>query len=265
MKAPKWLVVYACLVGAFLVLPTLVVVPLSFTEYTVLRWPPSGFTLDWYTEVLTDGNWRGAAVTSFQVAVLTAISATVLGGGIALAISRGGSRGRSFATLGVLAPMIVPTVIMAVGVYFVFVRWGLVGTIGGLVAAHTVLALPFVVVSVMNALSRIDRNLELAGYSLGAGPFRTFRTITLPQMAPGLLTGAMFAFITSWDEAVVALFLSTPRVRTLPVLIFSQISSGVEPSVAAAASLLLLVTVVLLLLAWITGRAARQRRNRHAN
>lgn len=264
MKAPKWLVAFTIMVAAFLVLPTLVIIPLSFTEQSVLRWPPSGFSMRWYDEVLTETAWQDATWTSLRVASLTAVSSSLLGAGLGLAISRGRLRGRQFVTLTVLAPMIVPTVIMAIGTYFVFVRWGLTGTILGLVAAHTVLALPFVVVSVMNGLSRIDRTLERAGSSLGAGPLRVFTTITLPHLVPGLLTGAMFAFITSWDEAVIALFLCTPSVRTLPVLMFSQISSGVEPSVAAAASLLLAVTILMLVLVWLVRTNAERGRTSRA-
>ncbi|OIJ88421.1 ABC transporter permease [Streptomyces colonosanans] len=251
----------AALVAVFLVAPTLVVIPLSFTEYSVLNWPPHGFSLKWYDEVLTDPTWRSATMTSLKVGAGAALAATVLGTGIALGLSRGRFRGKNVATIAILSPMIVPVVITAVANYFVFVKWGLTGTAAGLIAAHTVLGLPFVVVSVSNSLSRFDRNQENAAYSLGASPLFAFFTVTLPQLLPGVLSGALFAFITSWDEAIISQFLSSPQVRTLPSLIFSQISSGVDPSVAAAASILLAVTAALLASASIIGAVSRRKRS----
>lgn len=265
MKTPRWLAVLAFMIAGFMVLPTLVVVPLSFTTRTVLSWPPVGFDTRWYQEILTDRAWQSALSTSVQTAVLTVLFATLLGTGIALSISRGRYPGRRLFTLSVMAPMIVPTVILAIGAFFVFSSWGFRGSVFALAAAHTVIALPLVIVSVLNSLSQFDRTLELAGYSLGAHPMRVFMTVTLPNLLPGVLAGAMFAFITSWDEVVISLFLSSPRVRTLPVLIFSQISSGVEPSVAAAATLLMAVTLILLLGSRLVGMLGRKRKSRYAH
>ncbi|UOQ61494.1 ABC transporter permease [Leucobacter rhizosphaerae] len=265
MRTPRWITTAAFVIAGFMVLPTLVVIPLSFTTRTVLSWPPSGFDLRWYEEILTDRAWQSALVTSLQTGVLTAVCATVLGTGIALSLSRGRYIGRRFFTIAVLAPMIVPTVILAIGAFFVFSSWGFRGSVVALAAAHTVIALPLVIVSVLNSLSQFDRTLELAGYSLGAHPVRVFFTVTLPNLLPGVLAGAMFAFIISWDEVVISLFLSSPRVRTLPVLIFSQISSGVEPSVAAAASLLMAVTLILLIGTRIPAMLGRKRKRLHAH
>lgn len=245
------------LIALFLLLPTLVVVPLSFTEGTLLRWPPRGFDLRWYDTLFTDPEWRDAALTSLEVGLWTALLATTLGTLVALGLTRGRFRGRGLANMLVLSPMIVPGVIVAIGTYFVFVRMGVVGTMRGLVAAHTVLAMPLVVVSVTNSLRSFDRDLERAAQSLGAGPVRTFARVTLPLIAPGVAAGALFAFITSWDEIVVALFVTSPAVRTLPVVIFNQIRSGVDPTVAAAATLLIAVTVLSLAVALLARRRAR--------
>ncbi|MEU8249280.1 ABC transporter permease [Nonomuraea sp. NPDC048916] len=234
------------LIAVFLLLPTLVVIPLSFTEGSLLRWPPRGFSLRWYETLLADPAWRDATLKSLEVALWTALAATAIGTTTALGLTRGRFRGRQLISSLSLSPIVVPTVITAIGTYFVFVRLGIVGTTAGLVLAHTVLALPLVIVSVTNSLRSFDRNLELAALSLGAGPVSTFFRITLPLVAPGVAASALFAFITSWDEIVVALFVTDPVVRTLPVVIFNQLRSGVDPTVAAAATLLVLVTVTAL-------------------
>jgi putative spermidine/putrescine transport system permease protein len=145
-----------------------------------------------------------------------------------------------------LSPMIVPIVIVAIGTYLVFVSWRLEGSLIGLVVAHVCLALPLVVVNVVASLQSLDRNLELAAQNLGAGPLRTFFRITLPLILPGVGAGALFAFITSWDEVVVSMFLASPTVRTLPVLMWSAIRSEVDPTIAAVASMLTVLTLALL-------------------
>ncbi|GAA3967263.1 ABC transporter permease [Actinomadura viridis] len=245
------------LIAIFLLLPTLVVIPLSFTEGTLLRWPPRGFDLRWYETLLTDPAWRDAALKSLEVGLWTALTATVIGTATALGLARGRFRGRRLTGSLVLSPIVVPTVITAIGTYFVFVRLGIIGTTAGLVLAHTVLALPLVIVSVTNSLQSFDRNLELAAASLGAGPVTTFFRVTLPMIAPGVAASALFAFITSWDEIVVALFVTDPVVRTLPVVIFNQLRSGVDPTVAAAATLLILVTVMALGVALLARRRVK--------
>ncbi|MEV6864994.1 ABC transporter permease [Streptosporangium subroseum] len=245
------------LIAIFLLLPTLIVIPLSFTEGSLLRWPPRGFSWKWYETLLTDPAWRDASLKSLEVGFWTAIAATILGTLTALGLTRGRFRGRELMNSALLSPLVVPTVITAIGTYFVFVRLGITGTTVGLVLAHTVLSLPLVIVSVTNSLHSFDRTLELAAQSLGAGPFYTFFRVTLPLIAPGMVAGALFAFINSWDEIVVALFVTDPVVRTLPVMIFNQLRSGVDPTVAAAATLLIAVTVLLLGVALLARRQAK--------
>jgi putative spermidine/putrescine transport system permease protein len=144
--------------------------------------------------------------------------------------------------------MIVPPVVLAIGLYFMFVRWHLTGTFAGMVAAHTTLALPYVVVVTSSGLRTFDRTLELAANSLGAGPTRTFVKVTLPLILPSVAAGCLFAFIISWDELIVAYFLSTPSVRTLPVVMWSAAQDSTDPTLAAVATFLSLITVLLLLL-----------------
>ena len=150
-------------------------------------------------------------------------------------------------------------IIIAIGMFSVFVRWKIAGSLVGLVLAHTALAVPFVVVNVATSLRTIDRNLELAAQSLGAGPIRTFRRITLPLILPGVLAGGLFAFITSWDEVVVSIFLTSARFRTLPVEMWEQVRQVVDPTVAAVSTTLLAVTTTLLFLAFVVRRQAPAR------
>jgi putative spermidine/putrescine transport system permease protein len=243
----------------YLIAPILVIIPMSFTESRILSFPPQGFTLEWYAALFTDRQWSAALANSAQVAVLTTILATVLGTLAALALTRGRFRGRSVVNGLVLAPLVVPVVIVAIGMFAFFARWRLGGSLAGLVLAHTALAVPFVVVSVSASLRTMDRNLELAAANLGASPAVAFRRVTLPIILPGVIAGAIFAFITSWDEVVVAIFLTSARFRTLPVEMWEQVRQAVDPTVAAVATLLLVVTTVLLLILLVVRRPAAAR------
>jgi putative spermidine/putrescine transport system permease protein len=240
----------------FLMAPTLVVVPMSFTASNALTFPPEGLSTRWYEKMLTDPQWSTGFVNSAQVAFLTAVLATTLGTLAAMGTVRGRFPGRSAVNALILSPLIVPVIIIAIGMFSIFVRWKIAGSIVGLVLAHTALAVPFVVINVATSLRTMDRNLELAAQSLGAGPVRTFRRITLPLILPGVLAGGLFAFITSWDEVVVSIFLTTARFRTLPVEMWEQVRQVVDPTVAAVATTLLAVTTTLLVLVFVVRRQA---------
>lgn len=238
----------------FLIGPTLVLVPMSFSSGVTLQFPPPGFSLQWYENLFTSPVWTKAAVSSTQVALLTCITATVLGTLTAFGLVRGRFPGKELVNALVLLPMVVPLVIVAIGMFAVFVSWRIAGSLPGLVLAHTVLALPFVVINVGASLRTMDRNLELASSNLGASPLKTFRYVTLPQILPGVLTGALFAFIVSWDEIVVALFLTSPFLRTLPVVMWEQVRTEVDPTIAALATMLTLLTTVIFAMAFLTRR-----------
>lgn len=243
----------------FLMVPTLVVVPMSVTSSNALTFPPEGFSTRWYEKMLTDPQWSTGFINSAQTAFLAALLATVLGTLAALGTARGRFPGRTAVNALILSPLIVPVIIIAIGMFSVFVRWKIAGSMVGLVLAHTALAVPFVVVNVTTSLRTMDRNLELAAQSLGAGPVRTFRRITLPLIMPGMLAGGLFAFITSWDEVVVAIFLTSARFRTLPVEMWEQVRQVVDPTVAAVSTTLLAVTTTVLLLAFVARRQAPTR------
>jgi putative spermidine/putrescine transport system permease protein len=146
-----------------------------------------------------------------------------------------------------LAPIVIPSVVVAVGVYSIFLRTGLTGTNLGFVLAHTAMALPFVAIAVSASLSSFDRRLELAAATLGASPARVLMRVTIPQLLPGILTGAVFAFVTSFDEVMLALYLSSARLVTLPVKMFTSVTTEIDPTIAAASAVILVVTTALIL------------------
>jgi putative spermidine/putrescine transport system permease protein len=240
----------------FLIGPSLIVIPMGFSSSQILEFPPPGWSLHWYEKALTDPSWTSGFVISFQVAIVTAFVATILGTLGAMGIVRGRFPGKSLANAMILSPLIVPVIIIAIGMFAIYVRWKITGSLVGLVIAHSALAMPFVVVSVSTSLRTIDRNLELAAQNLGADPVRTFTRITLPLILPGVLAGFLFAFLTSWDEVVVAIFLTTAKFRTLPVEMWEQVRQVVDPTVAAVATIVLAVTTTVLLLAFVVRRQA---------
>jgi putative spermidine/putrescine transport system permease protein len=209
--------------------------------------------------MVSDPSWTSAFLNSFVVAVGTAIVATILGTLAALGLSRGRIPFKGVANAVILSPLVVPVVVIAIGMFSLFVRWKITGSPLGLILAHTALAVPFVVVSVSTSLRTMDRNLEAAAANLGASPMRTFQRVTLPLILPGVLAGALFAFLSSWDEVVAAIFLSTTRFRTLPVVMWEQVRQVVDPTVASVATTLLVITTVALTLTVLVRRQAPAR------
>jgi putative spermidine/putrescine transport system permease protein len=254
-KGPsKLLIAAAVLIGVWLLAPMLVVIPMSLTDRRSLGFPPSGWSLQWYERFFTEEQWHGALLTSVQIALLVTVLATVLGTAAAFALVRGRFPGKGAVNALLLAPLVVPVVIVAIAVFGVYLRWQPSGTVLGFVMAHTALALPFVIITVSASLRGFDRRLELAAANLGASPATTFRKVTLPLILPGVLSGALFAFITSFDEVVVALFLQSPDVRTLPVQMFTSVTREVDPTIAAASTMILVLTTALLVLFAFTRR-----------
>jgi putative spermidine/putrescine transport system permease protein len=246
------LVAYGALVVAFLVAPTLLIVAMSFGSTRSLNFPPEGFSLQWYRNFFNE-RWLDPTVTSLKVAALASLLATILGTLAALGTLRGRFPGRQVAQALLLAPLIVPVVIVAIGLYLVFSRWHMTGFVG-LVLGHTILAIPFVLITVGASLQTVDPVYERAAANLGAGPFSTFFRVTLPLILPGVLAGALFAFVTSLDEVVIAIFLTTPTALTLPVEMWATIRDFIDPTMAAISSMLLGVTVLVLLGSLLLGR-----------
>lgn len=259
-RRPRWLLkIYATIVGLLLLLPTLVVIPVSFTDRQSFIFPPKGWSTRWYSNFFENPVWYDSAIYSLKIGAIVAVLATLLGTAGAIALNNGRGRWRAPVRGLIVAPMIVPGVITAIGIYYVFLKWGLTQTMLGFILAHTALAIPFVFVTVTASLQSFDRQLLLASASLGAGPVATFARVMLPLIAPGVLTGALFAFLTSFDEAIVSLFLAGPFTRTLPVQIYQSVTAEVDPTIAAASTMLLtLTTLVLVVLGVVT--VSRERR-----
>jgi putative spermidine/putrescine transport system permease protein len=267
MKANRlnWLLFAITFITAFvLIAPIFTSVAMSFTTSDSLRFPPEGFSLKWYQAVINEPKWQDRLPVSMTVAVLSALLATTVSTLTAFALVRSNVRGKNLISILFIAPLIVPIVVLGTGDFFVWANgWRigslsfggkLIGTILGLVLAHTVIALPYPFVTVRASLVNVDRNLELAATNLGANPITTFFTITLPLILPGVVSGLIFSFIASWDEVVLASFLSTSRLSTVPVQIFQQLRDSLDPSAAAISSLLLLVSVILIGLLSLTQR-----------
>jgi putative spermidine/putrescine transport system permease protein len=237
---------FAVLACIFLVAPILAIVPLSFSAGGFLHYPLPGLSLRWYAEFFSSQFWLPALWNSIIVAVSATALATLLGTVAALGLWRSPFWGHRAVLAVIVAPMVVPQIITAVGVYFAFAPIGLVNTYAGLILAHTALAVPFVVITVLATLSGFDRTLVRAAASLGAGPLTAFRRVTLPLILPGLVSGAVFAFAVSFDEVIVALFLAGPEQRTLPRQMFSGINDSISLTITAAATLLIVVSVLLM-------------------
>ncbi len=251
---------WALVVLLFLVLPVLIVVPLSLSSGTYLSFPPPGWSWRWYVSFFSSRSWIESAVVSLEVAAPVTALAVLLGTPAAMGLARGSFRGRGTVDLLVLAPVVVPGIIVAIGTYYVYSQYGLVGHPVALVLGHTCLAVPFVVINVRAALAGVDRQLERAALSLGATPWATFRSVTLPLILPGVLAGAVFAFITSFDELLIALFLSGTGAVTLPRRMFDEIRYDIDPTIASVSSLLIVVTTGLMLTAELLRRRSERRR-----
>jgi putative spermidine/putrescine transport system permease protein len=237
---------YAILV--FLILPVLIIIPLSFGAQKYLEFPPKGFSLQWYKSFFTSYNWTMATWTSFKIAFFVTILATLLGTLAAFYFVRTDFKGKEFLYGLMLSPMIMPVIILAIAIYFFFAKLKLIGSLTGLVVAHTILAVPFVIVIVTATLQGFDISLEKAAMNLGAGRLRTFFKITFPLIRPGVLTGALFAFLTSFDEVIIAIFISGTTANTLPKKMWDSLTMETDPTITAIATMLIFLTVALLLI-----------------
>ncbi|KWX24655.1 polyamine ABC transporter permease [Mycolicibacterium wolinskyi] len=242
------LALFATLVGLLLVAPTLIVIPLSFTDRRSFMFPNEGWSLRWYERFFSDQRWLGALGTSLTIGVATALLATVVGTLAAVALNRARLRVGPAAQGLLMLPIVIPGIVAAVAIFGSYLGWGMSGTYLGLIVAHTVLAIPFVVIPVNTALQGLDPTLERAASVLGAGPWGRFWQVQLPLLAPAIATGFVFAFVTSLDEVVVSYFLQSPTVRTLPVQMYSSVTVETDPAIAVASTLVLVFSTAIILL-----------------
>jgi putative spermidine/putrescine transport system permease protein len=235
------------LILLFLIMPIIVIIPLSFNSDSFLMYPMSGFSLRWYDEFFGSDVWRTALKNSMIISPLATVLAVVLGTLASIGLVRANFPGKALVVSILIAPMVVPVVIVGVAVYLFFSPLGLTGSYTGLVLAHAVLGVPFVVITVTATLQGFDYNLVRAAASLGANSVTTFFKVTLPLVAPGVVSGALFAFATSFDEVVVTLFLASPEQSTLPRQMFSGIRDNISPTIAAVATVLIVLATLMLL------------------
>ncbi len=239
--------VFVGVTGLFLLGPLIVVVGVSLSESRFISFPPNGLSLHWYRQVLSSDAYVAAAWLSLRVAVLVTISATLLGGAAAVAIHRRKLPGSETMGAFFLSPLVLPTIIYAIGMLMLWSTLFGPVSILTLWISHTIIAAPYVVRTTLAVLADSDPFLEEAAATMGAGRMQRLFLVVLPQCAPGLAAGAFFAFNVSFDEAVLSLFLRKPGMTTLPVQIYSQLEFSPDPSVAAVSTIMILLTVVLIL------------------
>ena len=255
---------FCALVLVFLIAPILVIVPLSFNAepyftFTegMLRLDPDAYSLRWYREIIENEVWTRSLVNSLVIGVSATFLATALGTLAALGLANPTMPARRFVMSLLISPMITPVIISAAGMFFFYSSIGLGQTHLGLILAHTALGIPFVVITVTATLSGFDRNLTRAAASLGAGPLFAFRRVQFPLIAPGVVSGALFAFATSFDEVVVVLFMAGIEQRTIPRQMWAGIREQISPAILAVATFLIVfATVLLVVVAWLRRRGA---------
>uniref|UniRef100_UPI00333FEEAA ABC transporter permease n=1 Tax=Castellaniella defragrans TaxID=75697 RepID=UPI00333FEEAA len=247
LKALAWLVLL------FLILPILVIVPLSFNtepffSFTpgMLRLDPEAYSLKWYRAITESGVWLPAIRNSFFIGICATLIATVLGTIASVGLASANMPGRRLVTALLLSPMIVPLIIVAAGMFFFYSRFDLVATYTGIIIAHAALGVPFVIITVTASMSGFDQSLYRAGLSLGASPVKVYWDVVFPVIRPGVISGALFAFVTSFDEIVLVLFLAGPQQQTIPRQMFSGLRELISPTILAVATLLVIVSMALL-------------------
>lgn len=252
-----WLYVLSALVMTFLVIPSLIVVPMSFSDSQYLEFPPREWSLRWYRNYFGSVGWMHATSTSFKAGILTMVLATGVGTAAAYGLNAVRARWTGLVHGLLLTPIVVPVILVGIGVFYVYARLGIVNTLGGIVLAHSMLAVPLVVMVVTSAFKSYDMNQELVARSLGASRFRAFVLVTLPQIRFSVVTAAVLAFLTSFDEVIVALFVSGGENSTLTRNMFASLRDQIDPTIAAISTLVIVMTSLLLAVSQLFGRQAR--------
>ncbi|VIO70574.1 Inner membrane ABC transporter permease protein YdcV [Bradyrhizobium ivorense] len=233
----------------YLTVPILVIIPLAINSSDYLRFPPQGISLRWFMTVLESSAWMGSAAVSLQIALTSTLLGVSLSMLAAVALVRARIRFKQAVYALILLPMIVPNIISAIAMFFFFADIQLGSGSLAIIIGHTVLAVPVSVIILCATLQGVDSRLESAALSLGADRFTAFRRITLPLIAPGIASAAIFAFLSSFDELVIALFMASPSTQTLPVRIWNAVLFQLDPTIAAVSTLLILVSALCLVAA----------------
>lgn len=255
--ARLWLYLVAGLIMFFLVVPSLIVIPMSFSASQYLEFPPREWSLRWYESYFGSREWMRATLTSLKAGVLTMLVATPLGTLAAYGLFVSRLRWVGAVMMLLMTPIVVPLILVGIGIFYAYVRLGLVNTLLGIVLAHSMLALPLVVMIVTSALKSFDMNQEMVARSLGASRPRAFLLVTLPQIRFAVFTSALLAFLASFDEVIVALFISGGQNSTLTRNMFLALRDQIDPTIAAISTVLIVGTTLLLALVQLFGRGQR--------
>ncbi len=251
-----WDIIFKCIcafVFFFLIAPIIVIIPLSFNAQDFFTFTPEmlnfqseGYSLKHYNDFFTNVDWQTALTNSFRIAPLATLISVALGTIAAVGLSQSDVPFKKLIMAILISPMIVPLIISAAGMYFFYSRIGLQGTYIGIVLAHAALGIPFVIITVTATLVGFDKSLTRASANLGAGPIRTFLKIQMPLILPGVISGGLFAFITSFDEVVVVLFVGSASQKTLPWQMFTGLREQISPTILAVATILVILSILLL-------------------
>jgi len=261
---PAVLRIVVAAIVAFLIAPLLVVIPMSFSDSTLMQFPPQRFSLRWYAAYFDNRAWTDATWMSLKAGLLVAVISAALGVAAAIGLTRSRFAGRAALQSFILSPLVVPVIILAVGLYYFYSFFHLNGTLTGLVLGHVVLTFPYALVVVSASLEGLDPALEQAARGLGASPMTAFRRITLPMIAPGVAVAFLFGFLTSFDEVVLAVFITGPETTTLPRKMWEGIRFELNPTIAAVSTLLIVVSSSLMLAVALLRRLQRMRMARQA-
>lgn len=237
------------LVCLFLILPIVFIAALSFGSSQWLIFPPPSWTFKWYQMLFADPRWFWSALTSLKIAAIVTVLSVILGFLAALGLNRGTFAGREALRALFLTPMILPVVVLAVALYALFLQLGLAGTTVGFIIAHLLIALPFSIISIGNALEGFDKSIEDAAILCGASPWEARIRVTVPAVSHGIFAAAIFSFLASWDEVVLAIFMASPTLQTLPVKIWATLRQDLTPVIAAASTILIAFTILLMVVA----------------
>ncbi len=235
--------VLVIIILAIIILPALIIIPQSFTAVNYFQYPINEFSLKWYDKFFTNEQWVIGLERSLLIAIVTAILATTIGTLAAVAFNKLEFKGKSIFMSIMISPMVVPVIIIGVALYSTFSKVNLSNTFMGLVLAHTLLAIPMVFVTMISGLANVNENLELAAMSMGATPIGAFLKITLPTVKSSLISSILFAFVTSLDEVVVTIFVSCANTKTLPMVMWENMRTSIEPTLAVAATFMIVLTL----------------------
>ncbi len=249
-----WLYVFACITMALLVTPTLIVIPMSFSDSQYLEFPPETWSMRWYRHYFESDEWMRATATSFKAAFLTMLVATPIGVLAAYGLHASKLPYIRVAFVMLITPMMVPVVLIAIGAFYAFVKLQILYTLTGLVMAHSILAIPLVLIVTGSALKGYDMNLENAARALGAPRWKAFLTITLPQIRFAVVTSALLSFLASFDEVVIAMFISGGDNPTLTRNMFNALRDQIDPTIASISTIMIVVTTLMMVLAQLFGR-----------